>query len=283
MSDKIIKGPIITLGGNVPMTSDELIFIELMIIARKLAGGKPLVAIIPTASQETVKTGSEYSKLFEELGAKTEILNPEFRDTANHKDLSEIAKKADVFFFTGGNQLRITTMLGGTNLLNTIKERHEQGAMVAGTSAGAACLTGLMIAHGESEDALCFGELELSHGLSFIQDTVIDTHFTARGRFPRLIHVVAENPGVLGVGLGEHTAAVWDFQENKFEVIGDRNVVVVDGLAIGMSNKADLKPGKPLCVEGITIHILSAGSSYDLEDRKCYIPKVIIEEPDVEI
>ncbi len=278
-----MKGPIMTLGGNVPLDSKESIFIEMMILARKLAGGKPMIAIIPTASQDTIKTGDAYTELFRELGAKTEILNPEYRDVANHKDLIELAKKADVFFFTGGNQLRITTMLGGTQLLNMIKERHEDGAMIAGTSAGAACLTNLMIAHGESEDALITGELELSHGLNFIENAVIDTHFTARGRFPRLIHVVAENPGVLGIGIGEGTAVTWDFQNNKFDVIGNRNLIVVDGLNIGVSNKADLKPGEPLCVDGITVHILSYGCSFNLETRETHIPKRKIEEPDVEI
>ncbi len=277
------KGPIVTIGGNVPLDPEEPIFIDLVVLARRLVDDTPLIAIIPTASQEPEKTASDYESLFEELGAKTEILNPEYRDTANHEDLKKLAQKADAFFFTGGNQMRITTMLGGTKLLSAIKERHDEGAIIAGTSAGAACLTHLMIAHGESEDALLVGELELSHGLGFIENVVIDTHFTARGRFPRLIHVVAENPGVLGIGIGENTAVIWDLAENRFDVIGSRNLVIVDGLNIRISNKADLKVGEPLCVDNITIHILSDGCTYDLETRKIGIPKKIIEEPDVEI
>ncbi len=277
------KGPIVAVGGSVPLEPDEPIFLEIVRLAKKIADGKPIIAIIPTASQHPEETALEYSKLFKKIGTKPVILNPEFRDSANHHDLSKLAETAHAFFFTGGNQLRITTMLGGTSLLATIKKAHEEGAMIAGTSAGAACLTGIMIAHGESEDALITGELELSHGLNFLENAVIDTHFTARGRFPRLIHVVAENPGVLGIGLGEGTAAVWDFKNNKFDVIGSRNLVVVDGVTITNSNKADIKPGEPLCVENITLHILTEGSSYDLESRKATLPEVVITEPDVEI
>ena len=277
------KGPIVTLGGNVPLSAEEPIYLKILDMAKEVAGGKPTIAVIPTASQDTKKTGQDYADFFESLGANTVIINPEFRDSANHVDLSELAKKSHVFFLSGGNQMRITTMLGGTSLLNTIKERWEDGAMVAGTSAGAACLTSIMIAHGESEDALVAGQLELSSGLNFIDHAVIDTHFTARGRFPRLIHVVAENPGMLGIGIGEHTAAVWDLHKRYFSVIGERNLVVVDGHTILVSNKADLEVGEPLCVEGITIHILSNGCSYDFDERKANIPKKIITEPDVEI
>ncbi len=277
------RGPIATLGGGVPLDPKEPIFVEIFQRAKKIAKGKPNIAIIPTASQDTEKTGKDYSILFRELGADVTILNPDVRDSANHKDLGDLAEKVDAFFFTGGNQLRITTMLGGTKLLEKIKMRYLSGAMVAGTSAGAACLTGIMIAHGDSEDALLAGELELSSGLNFIDNVVIDTHFTARGRFPRLIHVVAENPGILGIGIGEHTATFWDFKKYEFEVIGNRNLVVVDGITIGASNKADIKPGEPLCVENITLHILSNGSTYDLKDRKAVLPDRVITEPDVEI
>ncbi len=277
------RGPIATLGGNVQLNPEEQIFIEIFRRAEEIAGGRPNIAIIPTASQDTEKAGKDYSILFRKMGADITILNPDVRDSANHKDLGELAEKVDAFFFTGGNQLRITTMLGGTRLLEKIKERYLRGSMVGGTSAGAACLTGIMIAHGESEDALMAGELELSSGLNFIGNATIDTHFTARGRFPRLIHVVAENPGILGIGIGEHTGAFWDFKKNEFEVIGSRNLVVVDGVTIGASNKADIKPGEPLCVENITLHILSNGSTFDLDKRKVTLPERIIEEPDVEI
>lgn len=127
-----------------------------------------------------------------------------------------------------------------------------------------------MIAYGDSEESLLHGMVELSPGLNFIDNAVIDTHFTARGRFPRLIHVVTEHPGILGVGLGEDTAAVWDFEENDFTVIGSSNIVVVDGMGIGRSNIPNIQYREPICVEGIQVHVLGNSWRFDMEEHKPY-------------
>ncbi|MFP4050657.1 MAG: cyanophycinase [Thermoplasmata archaeon] len=261
------KGTIISIGGNVKLSPDDSLFKKFIDIASHGNDYEPRLGIVPTASGNPIRSGKKYSELFEKMGAKVYTIHPVERGSANSKSLISKAEEADAFFFTGGNQLRLTTVLGGTNLLDTIKNKFEEGSTLAGTSAGAVCMTSTMIAHGLAEDALMIGEVELTRGLAFIENAVIDTHFTARGRFPRLFHVVTENPGVLGIGLGEETGIVWDFENTSFTVLGNRNIVIVDGKTICFSNTADTEPGKPFTTEGITVHILSDGFQFDFDER----------------
>ncbi|MFW6196406.1 MAG: cyanophycinase [Thermoplasmatota archaeon] len=261
------KGTIISMGGNVKLSPEETLFKKFIDISSHGSDYEPRLGIVPTASGNPIRSGKKYSELFEKMGAEVYILHPVERESANSKSLISKAEEVDSFFFTGGNQLRLTTVLGGTNLLDTIKNKFEEGCTLAGTSAGAVCMTSTMIAHGLAEDALMIGEVELTRGLAFIENAVIDTHFTARGRFPRLFHVVTENPGVLGIGLGEETGIVWDFENTSFTVLGNRNIVIVDGKTICFSNTADTEPGKPFTTEGITVHILSDGFQFDFDER----------------
>ncbi len=261
------KGNIIAMGGNVKFDPEEPLFIEFYNRSKELVGGRPLIGVIPSASGNPPQAGEKYSEIFRAIGADTEVIHPSDRSKAFDGDLTDITERCDSFFFTGGNQLRLTTLLGGTDILDIIKEKHEDGAILAGTSAGSACLSTTMIAHGTASDALVAGEVELTQGLGFIDDVIIDTHFASRGRFPRLYHAVAENPGLLGIGIGEGTGTIWDFQNNTFQVSGRRNIVIVDGRNIIYNNTSEQEVGGPLCVEGYSVHILCEGCVYDLEDR----------------
>jgi len=261
------KGTIISMGGNVKLSPDVALFKKFIEVAGDDGEFEPRLGIVPTASGNPMRSGKKYSELFEKMGAEVYIIHPIERDSANTGSLISKAEEVDAFFFTGGNQLRLTTVLGGTKLLETIRSKFENGSALAGTSAGAVCMTSTMIAHGLAEDALMIGEVELTRGLAFIENAVIDTHFTARGRFPRLFHVVTENPGVLGIGLGEETGIVWDLDNSNFTVLGNRNIVIVDGKTICFSNTADVEPGKPFTTEGITVHILSSGFQFDYDER----------------
>lgn len=261
------KGTIISMGGNVKLSPEEPLFQKLIEVASDGDDYEPRIGIIPTASGNPIRSGKKYSELFEKMGAEVYIIHPIERESANSNSIISKAEDVDAFFFTGGNQLRLTTVLGGTGLLETIKKKFKAGCSLAGTSAGAVCMTSTMIAHGLAEDALMIGEVELTRGLAFIENAVIDTHFTARGRFPRLFHVVTENPGVLGIGLGEETGIIWDLDDGYFSVLGNRNIVIVDGKTICFSNTADVEPGKPFTTEGITVHILSTGFQFDFEER----------------
>ncbi len=267
------KGPLITVGGRMDLSVDGAILNEFMDIVKERSKSDPKIGILPTASQKPQRTLKAYSETIEKMEAEVIPLNPENREEANQEEMVDKAYEADAFFFTGGNQLRITTVLGGTALTQEIRRRHEEGCPIGGTSAGAVCMTNLMIAYGESQDALMAGVIELTHGLHFLSKTVVDTHFTARGRFPRLVHVVVENPITLGIGLGEDTAAIWDFQSNKFRVVGSRNIIVVDGQNIKHTNISEIDPDTPLHAEGITVHILSNGCEFDIEEKKPIFPE----------
>ncbi len=267
------KGPLITVGGKMDLSVDGAILNEFIEIVEDRCGDSPTIGILPTASQRPEKTLDRYSEVFESKGADSIAMNPESREEANSEAMIEKALEADAYFFSGGNQLRITTILGGTSLTEEIRRKNLKGHPIGGTSAGAVCMTNLMIAYGESKDALMAGVVELTHGLHFLSKTVIDTHFTARGRFPRLVHIVVENPITLGIGLGENTAAIWDFEDDKFRVVGSRNIMVVDGQNIKHTNVSEIGPDTPLHAEGITVHILSNGCGFDLERKKPIFPE----------
>lgn len=272
------KGPLITIGGNIDYSKDRNILIEFIDRIDHGDKDRPVIGILPVASQDPVGSIEKYSDIFKKFDVDLVTLNPDDRSEANSEKIVEKTLDADAFFFTGGNQLRITTLLGGTDLLKAIRERHENGAVIAGTSAGAVCQSDLMISYGESEDALMTGVVELTRGLHFIPGVVLDTHFTARGRFPRLVHVTVENPVSLGIGLGEDTGAIWDLEKEEFKVIGNRNIVVVDGENITHTNISELDPDTPLHAEGITVHILSSGCGFDLDERKPWFPENSEEE-----
>lgn len=262
-----------TMGGNVELSTDHPLIKEFFNISQKITEGTPNIGIIPSASANPEKSGKDYSQLFESMGANTTIINPEDRKSTNEEDLLEIAEKQDVFFFTGGHQLRITALLGGTKLLEIIKSKFDRGALLAGTSAGSVCMTKIMISQDLLKRPFVHGEVELTQGLGFVEDVIIDTHFTTRERFPRLIHVVCENPGILGVGIGDSTAAIWDFDKIEFDVIGKNNVIVFDGKHITTSNTTNLEFGEQLSVSDVHVHVVGKGSKFNFETCELTLPE----------
>lgn len=267
------KGKIITMGGNVEVSPTEPLFKEFFNISQLISEGQPTIGIIPVPSGNPRKSGRAYSRLFEEIGANVVVLNPSSREEANSQKLLEKVETAHSFFITGGHQLRITALLSGTKMLKNIKQKFYQGALIGGTSAGAVCLTTIMIGEGAIRRPFYKGEVDLTQGLGFIEDVVIDTHFAERGRFPRLIHVVSENPGILGIGLGEGTGAVWNFEKIEFEVIGRGNVVAIQGKHLTKSNIPDLEYGETLSVGGIRVHVLGRDTRFQYEDCELYLPE----------
>ncbi len=266
------KGKILTMGGNVALSADHPLMKEFFNISQTITEGTPNIGIIPSASANPQRAGEDYSKIFDSMGANTHIINPENRDSANQEALLKNAAEQDAFFFTGGHQLRITALLGGTELLNLIEDKFEDGAFLAGTSAGSVCMTNIMISQDLLKKPFVHGEVELTQGLGFIEDVIIDTHFTTRERFPRLIHVVCENPGILGIGIGDNTAALWDFDKSEFKVIGKNNVIVFDGSHIKVSNTPDLELGEQLSVSDVKIHVVGKGSKFNFESCDLTLP-----------
>ena len=170
--------------------------------------------------------------------------------------------------FTGGNQMRLTSIFGGTRLLRIIQNRYrDDNFIVAGTSAGAMAMSNTMIYEGDATKAHLKGEVKITTGLAFMEGVIFDSHFEKRGRFGRLSQAVGANPSCIGVGLGEDTGMLVT-EGNRMEAIGSGLVVIIDGHDIRHSNIADIPEGNPMSVENIRVHLCAKGNGYVVQDRK---------------
>lgn len=266
------KGHIIAMGGDIGIQPDTPLFKEFFNKAQKITPGTPTIGIIPTASGTPELSLRGYKDLFESLSSKTLMINPQDREEANSEEVIEKVERCDVYFLTGGQQLRITAVLGGSAAVDKMKEKFEKGALIGGTSAGSVCLSSLMISGENILRPFAHGQVKLTQGLGFIPNVAIDTHFIERGRFPRLIHLVCENPAILGIGIGEGTATIWDFEKNEFKVIGRNAVALVEGKDIEKNNAPELEFGETISVSGVTVDILSKGAKFDLENNEMILP-----------
>jgi cyanophycinase len=186
-------------------------------------------------------------------------------DTQSEKAMKAL-EEATAVYFTGGDQLHITALLGGTEMDKLIKRRHGKGLLLGGTSAGAAMMSNSMLLGGDSECNPRSGAVKIGPGMDFVVGAVIDTHFSQRGRHGRLITAVAHYPQDLGLGIDEDTAMV--ITGNEFEVIGSGAVTVVDAGGITHTNLHDVKEGEGLELHEIRVHVLPAGAHYSLPERK---------------
>ncbi|MDG6220194.1 MAG: cyanophycinase [Candidatus Thermoplasmatota archaeon] len=270
----MVKGTIIAIGGNLDLFPEEPIIKEIYRQA-SLRSQRPKIVIVPSASEEPQTTGKKYEYVFKAMGADAVIAHPSSRQEANCPDILRKIENMDAVFFTGGIQLRLTAFLGGTEFLHSIREQYENGAVLAGTSAGAAAMPTTMIAYGDSDQALKKGKVELAPGLAFLSGLIFDTHFITRGRLPRLLHVTAENPSLYGVGLGEDTSIVLNPETQMFQVLGTGSVIVVDAHNMVATNIPDINHGVPIIAEGLTVHVMANKCMYDIKNRKAMydIPK----------
>jgi cyanophycinase len=226
--------------------------------------------VITLATNLPKEVAKDYRDAFVGLGIKKiSVIHYENRPQADTAANIQKIKEADVVMFSGGNQLKLSSLLGGTELIQRIKDKYydDPDFVIAGTSAGAAAMSDTMIISGSSQSALIKGELELTNGLDLINSVFIDTHFTERGRFGRLIQTVTCNPGVLGIGLGEDTAVII-YRGNEMEVVGSGLVVIADGKHISYTDLTSVSNGEPITVEGIKMHILGPGKKFLLAERR---------------
>jgi cyanophycinase len=232
-----------------------------------------VIEIITTASQIPQIVGPEYKKAFEYLGVKTvNVLDIQNREQANSDAIVARANAADVVMFTGGDQLRLTSILGGTIFHDVIlKKYQETDFLYAGTSAGAAAASVNMIYQGTSGEALLKGEIKTTQGLGFIDNVIIDTHFVQRGRIGRLFQAVVNNPRTLGIGLGEDTGLF--IQNNMMEAVGSGLVILVDGRFIKDTNVTNIELGEPISIENLVVNVLSRYDEYNLETKEMNIFK----------
>ncbi len=277
----MIKGKLISIGGAEDkgteaepdfIQKNNLNFFELGILKRvveEIGGSHSHIEVITTASSIPEEVGENYLKAFGKIGCDNfGIIHIKYRDDADNPEYLERIKNCDGVMFSGGNQLRLTTILGGSELMNIIHNRYEnENFIVAGTSAGAMAMSNTMIYHGNSTTAHLKGEVRITTGLAFLQNVIIDSHFEKRGRFGRLAQAVGCNPSCIGIGLGEDTGLIIS-EGNHFEAIGSGCVIIVDGHKIRHSNIADIPEGSPISLENLIVHVMVDGDVYDLKERQ---------------
>ncbi len=234
-------------------------------------GESSRIAVIPTASM-LESTGRKYETLFRELGAKeAEVLPFKTRVDAAREDWLRVLDSATGIFLTGGNQLRISTVLGGTPVAKAIRRLNARGVTVGGTSAGAAILSEHMIAFGAEGATPRAGMATLAPGFGMTNRVIIDQHFRQRDRLGRLLTALAYNPFAIGLGLDEDTAAFID-PDDVMHVLGAGAITVVDTGSIEHSSIASAEIGQPFLMTGIRVHVLTPGASFDLQTRRPVTP-----------
>jgi cyanophycinase len=244
------------------------------------AGGTDArIAVVSSASSLGDEVAEVYKTVFTSLGAHQIIaLRPESRAQAHDPDLAAALGEVSGIFLTGGNQLKLSSFITGTPFGNAIKQAHGQGTVIAGTSAGASILAEHMIAFGAGGATPKQRMSQLSAGLGLLRGVVIDQHFEQRNRYGRLLSLVAQSPSLLGLGVDEDTAAVIQ-DECRLEVIGRGAVTVIDGQNM-VSDAFVAKRTTPLLVSGAVLHVLPAGSQFDLATRALLAHKTALADPE---
>ena len=233
---------------------------------------KSRIEVVTTASKIPLEIGPEYVKALSYLDANNVgVLNIVSREQATEPEILERLKAADVVMFTGGDQLRLTSILGGTPFHDILLDKYRNEDFVyAGTSAGAAAASNNMIYQGSSSEALLKGEVKITSGLGLIDDVVIDTHFVQRGRIGRLFQAVVGNPKVLGIGLGEDTGLLIT-NGRQMEAIGSGLVIIVDGREIKDTNLTEVELGQPISISHLVTHVMSKFDTFNLDTYKMII------------
>jgi cyanophycinase len=262
-------GRLLVVGGAEDMDEDDMCILPRLV---ELAGGsKARIIVCAVATGEPEETLRDYGKVLRKLKVAEVIpLSLREREEGNAEEVVELLDRATCFFMTGGDQLRITSVLAGTTLAEQLRKRHqEQGLLVAGTSAGAAAMSYTMISGGDA-GTVRRADVELAPGLGYWQGTIVDTHFDRSGRVHRLMAVFGQNPEVLGIGIDEDTAAEVVPGEH-FTVVGRRTVMVFDG-RVTHTNAADVGPDEAMALVGSTVHVLPAGYGFDLRQKQVILP-----------
>lgn len=285
------KGKLIIIGGAINTGSftetefglpQNMNFFERGILKRitteSLKNTESRFEIITTASLIPEKVGEEYIKAFAQLDVhNVGVLNISNREQANDAGNCARIEAADAVIFTGGDQLRLSSIFGGTSFHDILLDKYQNEAVViAGTSAGAAASSKNMIYQGSSKDALLKGEVKITGGLGFIDGVIVDTHFVQRGRIGRLLYAAASNPGILGIGLGEDTG-LYISEGHTMEAIGSGMVILVDGRHMTDTNLTDVEMGQPVSINNMVVHVMCDGDVYDLTTHSLTIhhPKSI--------
>lgn len=248
-----------TQQGNKSFISEQILkrFVD------ELAGKDPLVVIIPAASSVPDESAQDYLEVFKRLGVKNiQVVDIRSREDAKNPENVELIDKAAGIMLTGGDQLRLTAILGGSPFLEHIKERYTKNKfIIAGTSAGASAMSTSMIYAGETQGGMLKGQMSATAGLDLLKNVAIDTHFIDRGRIIRLAQAVAQNPGCIGIGLEEDTAILVT-EGKQIEVVGSGLVTILDGMDISSTNIYEIESNEPFSIYDLKMHLLANGKTY---------------------
>jgi len=272
-----VKGILIPIGGNEDKGAENsesfhLEFIEEGILSRvvKESGGTDaLIVIIPTASSIPKEVGENYQNAFRKLGCSNiQVMDIRERSQSEDPTFINLVKRANCIMFSGGNQSNIIKIIGGSTMHEILLERYQNEPLViAGTSAGAMCMSYEMITGGSSTEAFIKGAVGMGKGMNFISHLVIDSHFIRRGRFGRLAEAVAKFPKLVGIGLAEDTGLVIKHGDT-IEVIGSGMVIIFDPRKLKFNNQSIIEKGTPMSLTNLKTHILANGDRFNIKKKK---------------
>ena len=225
----------------------------------------PVIDVISSASSEGEESFEDYRKAFEKLNVtQVNHIHHKIRREVLNDELVDRVQNTDAFFFTGGDQLLLTSLYGGTDFLTYLKERYiSEKIVIGGTSAGAMAMSTPMIYAGNKDKQQIAGEIKITTGLEFLKDVTIDTHFIDRSRFIRMAQVLASNPTCIGIGIEENTAIIVREGVNA-EVIGKGVVTVIEGFSISSSNITQFSEDRPISIQDLNVHLFPSGSFYKI-------------------
>jgi cyanophycinase len=257
-------GNLIIIGGAEDKENECEILKE---VVKKSQNKSGKLIVLTAATDYPREAGITYKKTFEKLDyTNVDTIDINTREDSLNKDFSKKIENSSCVFFTGGDQLKITSLIGGTAVFDSLKKAYLNGSLIVGTSAGASCLCSTMIVSGKDEDAPRKCTIKMAPGLDIIRGVLIDQHFAQRGRIGRILNAVAQNPEILGIGIDENTAVLIE-GSSTFRVLGGGTVTVADGKHISHTNVSELSPDEPLAITDIKLHILPKGYMYDLKNR----------------
>jgi cyanophycinase len=277
MVNAYAKGILIPIGGNEDKGNGDnemytLEFIQNGILHHvvRLAGGvDSKIVIIPTASSIPDEVIDNYMDAFQKLGCSdVHALDIRTREQSEEPENIKLIEEANAVLFSGGDQSKITRFIGDSTIHRVLLHRYmNENFVIAGTSAGAMCMSSKMITGGNNPESFRKGVVGMGEGMGFTPNLIIDSHFIQRGRFGRLTEAVAKYPKLIGIGLSEDTGLIIR-NNNEFEVIGSGMAIIFDGRNLLHNNEAILEKGVPMTLTNLVTHILSNGDRFEINTRK---------------
>lgn len=261
---EVYFGNLIIIGGAEDKKEKCVILKE--VVKKSSKSGKPLI-ILTAATEYPEEVGATYKNAFKKLNYNDiKVIHIKDRDDANREDFCNEILNSGCVFFTGGDQLKITSLIGGTDMLESLKVAYRNGTLIVGTSAGASCVCTTMIVSGMDDNSPRRCTIKMAPGLDIMRGVLIDQHFAQRGRIGRLLSAIAQNPEMLGIGIDENTAIVLE-ESSVLKVIGSGAVTITDGKLLSHTNVSELSPDETLALTDVRLHILPDGYKYDIQNR----------------